>query len=66
MGLHSLGDTAWLFKAGGTSPESKLELVLRLRRLLELHPIPEIIDTVSSFDTIAVHFHPAAPPRRGR
>jgi len=59
MGLHSLGDTAWLFKAGGTSPESKLELVLRLRRLLELHPIPEIIDTVSSFDTIAVHFHPA-------
>jgi len=59
MGLHALGDTAWLFKAGGSSPESTLDLVLRLRRLLELHPIPEIVDIVSSFDTIAVHFHPA-------
>jgi KipI family sensor histidine kinase inhibitor len=59
MGLHALGDSAWLFKAGGSSPEKKLELVLRLRRLLELHPIPEIVDIVSSFDTIAVHFHPA-------
>ena len=59
MGLHALGDSAWLFKAGGSSPETKLELVLRLRRVLELHPIPEIVDIVSSFDTIAVHFHPA-------
>ncbi len=59
MGLHALGDTAWLFKAGGSSPEKKLGLVLRLRRLLELYPITEIVDIVSSFDTIAVHFHPA-------
>lgn len=59
MGLHALGDSAWLFKAGGSSPEKKLELVLRLRRLLELHAIPEIVDIVSSFDSIAVHFHPA-------
>ncbi len=59
MGLRALGDSAWLFKAGGSSPEKKLELVLRLRRVLEFHPIPEIVDIVSSFDTIAVHFHPA-------
>ena len=59
MGLHALGDSAWLFKASGSTPEKKLELVLRLRRMLELHPIPEIVDTVSSFDTIAVHFNPA-------
>jgi KipI family sensor histidine kinase inhibitor len=63
MGLHALGDTAWLFKAGGSSAETKLELVLRLRRVLELHPIPEIVDIVSSFDTIAVHFHPADGPK---
>ncbi len=58
MGLHALGDTAWLFKADGSSLEKKLDLVLRLRRVLELHPIPEIVDIVSSFETIAVHFHP--------
>lgn len=58
MGLHALGDTAWLFKAGGSSPEKKLELVIRLRGILAQHPIPEIVDIVSSFDTIAVHFHP--------
>ena len=59
MGLHALGDSAWLFKAGGTSPEKKLALILRLRRVLGLHPIPEVVDIVSSFDTIAVHFNPA-------
>lgn len=59
MGLHALGDTAWLFKADGASSEKKLGLILRLRRILELNPIPGIVDIVSSFDTIAVHFHPA-------
>lgn len=58
MGLHALGDSAWLFKANGSSPERNLELILRLRRLLELNPIPEIVDTVSCFDTIAVQFNP--------
>ncbi len=58
MGLHALGDSAWLFKASGSSSEKKLELILRLRRLLKLNPIPEIVDIVSSFDTIAVHFNP--------
>lgn len=59
MGLHALGDSAWLFKASGSSPEKKLELILQLRRLLELNPIPEIVDIVSAFDTIAVYFNPA-------
>ena len=26
MGLRALGDTAWLFKVGGTDPDKKLEL----------------------------------------
>ena len=59
MGLHALGDSAWLFKADGSSSEKKLGLILRLRRLLELNPIAGIVDIVSSFDTIAVHFNPA-------
>lgn len=59
MGLHPLGDSAWLFKAGGATPETRLELILRLRRLIRLNPIPEIVDVVSSFDTIAVQFNPA-------
>jgi len=59
MGLHALGDSAWLFKAGGSFPEKKLELILRLRRILNQNPIPEIVDIVSSFDAIAVHFNPA-------
>lgn len=58
MGLHALGDSAWLFKASTSSPQKNLDLILRLRHLLQLHPIPEIIDIVSSFDTIAVHFNP--------
>lgn len=58
MGLRPLGDSAWLFEAGGKTPEGNLELILRLRRLLKLNPIPEIVDIVSSFDTIAVHFNP--------
>ena len=59
MGLHALGDSAWLFKASASTPEKNLELILRLRRLLKRYPIPEIVDIVSSFDTIAAHFNPA-------
>ncbi|MDP4626403.1 MAG: 5-oxoprolinase subunit PxpB [Akkermansiaceae bacterium] len=59
MGLHALGDSGWLFKASGWSSEGKLQLILRLRRILELNPFPEIVDIVSSFDTIAVQFNPA-------
>ena len=59
MGLHALGDSAWLFKADSSSLGKKLELILRLRRILESSSIPEIADIVSSFDTIAVYFNPA-------
>jgi KipI family sensor histidine kinase inhibitor len=59
MGLHALGDSAWLFKASGSSSEKNLALIFRLRRILSQNRIPEIVDTVSSFDTIAVHFNPA-------
>ena len=59
MGLHALGDSAWLFKAGGASPQERFALILRLHRLLERNAIPEIVDIVPSFDTIAVHFSPA-------
>lgn len=62
MGLHALGDSAWLFKANGETLEGKLGLILRLRGLLESNPIPGIVDIVSSFDTIAVHFNPADGP----
>lgn len=59
MGLHALGDSAWLFKADGSSSDKKLGPILRLRRILESNAIPGIVDIVSSFDTIAVHFNPA-------
>jgi len=43
MGLHALGDSAWLFKTDGSSSEKKLGLILRLRRLLELNPMAPLI-----------------------
>ncbi len=58
MGLHALGDSAWLFKAGGANTQQKLQLILRLIRLIERHPIPEITDVVSGMDSVAVHFDP--------
>ena len=58
MGLHALGDSAWLFKAGGANAQQKLQLILRLVRLIERHPIPEITDVVSGLDSVAVHFNP--------
>jgi KipI family sensor histidine kinase inhibitor len=58
MGLRALGDSAWLFEAGGTDSRSQLELVLKLVQLLEQHRIPEVRDVVSSFDSVAVHFDP--------
>jgi KipI family sensor histidine kinase inhibitor len=59
MGLRMLGDSAWLFEAGGNDARGRLELILRLVKLLEKQPIPEIHDILSSFDTLAVHFDPA-------
>lgn len=59
MGLRALGDSAWLFEAGGEDPRGRLELVLRVRALLRRKIIPEARDIVSAFDTVAVHFDPA-------
>jgi KipI family sensor histidine kinase inhibitor len=59
MGLRALGDSAWLFEAGGSDPRSRLELVLKLARILERERIPEVRDVVSSFTSVAVHFDPA-------
>lgn len=53
-----LGDSAWLFEAGGNGQHSRLDLVLRLVKLLENETIPEVRDVVSSFDSVAVHFDP--------
>jgi KipI family sensor histidine kinase inhibitor len=59
MGLRALGDSAWLFEAGGASPRARLELVLKLVDILERERIAEVLDMVSSFDSVAVHFDPA-------
>lgn len=59
MGLRALGDSAWLFEAGGADPRGRLGLVLRVLALLRREIIPEVRDLVSSFDTVAVHFDPA-------
>ncbi len=58
MGLRMLGDSAWLFEAGGNDARSRLELILKLVQLLKKQSIPEIRDVVSSFETLAVHFDP--------
>jgi KipI family sensor histidine kinase inhibitor len=58
MGLRALGDSAWLFEAGGNDPRDRLALVLQVLGVLERNLIPEVLDVVSSFDTVAVHFDP--------
>ena len=58
MGLRALGDSAWLFEAGGSNARAKLGLVLRVLGILRKNRIPEARDIVSSFDSVAVHFDP--------
>jgi KipI family sensor histidine kinase inhibitor len=59
MGLHQLGDSAWIFKSGAKDAHGHLTLIQRLLKILQKHRIPEIVDVVSSFHTIAVHFNPS-------
>ncbi len=59
MGLRALGDSAWLFEAGGGDARRQLDLVLKLVNLLQRERIPEVVDVVSSFASVAVHFDPA-------
>lgn len=58
MGLRALGDSAWLFEAGGVDARARLGLVLRVLGILAKERIPEARDIVSSFDSVAVHFDP--------
>lgn len=58
MGLKHLGDSAWLFQSELGDLERNHRFVLRLRRLIQKTVIPEIVDVVVSFETIAVHFQP--------
>lgn len=59
MGLRALGDSAWIFEAGGDDPIRRLQLVLKLVGILESERIPEVRDVVSSFASVAVHFDPS-------
>jgi KipI family sensor histidine kinase inhibitor len=59
MGLRALGDSAWLFEAAGEDAQRRLELVLTLVKILERERIPEVVDVVSSFASLAVFFNPS-------
>jgi KipI family sensor histidine kinase inhibitor len=63
MAWQALGDSAWLFKAAGETPDIRLARVLELHRRLLARRIAEVSDFVSSFDTLAVHFDPADGPK---
>lgn len=58
MGWRALGDSAWLFVATAGEVSEKFAQILRMRRQLAAVRIPQIRDLVSSFDSVAVHFHP--------
>jgi KipI family sensor histidine kinase inhibitor len=58
MGLMQLGDSAWLFQAELDDIERNHRFILRLRKLIKETRIPQIVDVVVSFETIAVHFQP--------
>lgn len=59
MAWSALGDTAWLFEAGGADAATRLARVLELAARLGAGRIAEARDIVTSFETLAVHFDPA-------
>jgi KipI family sensor histidine kinase inhibitor len=59
MEWRALGDSAWLFEAVGEDSPRRLDLVLKLVRLLNRERIPQVVDVVSSFASVAVYFDPA-------
>ncbi|MCU0752691.1 MAG: 5-oxoprolinase subunit PxpB [Akkermansiaceae bacterium] len=63
MAWSALGDRAWLFKAVGKDPRERLARVLELAGRLTEQRIPAVHDIVTSFETLAVHFDPAAGGR---
>ncbi len=58
MELRALGDSAWLLEVGGESAQRQLDRVLKLVNWLNRERIPEVVDVVSSFASVAVHFNP--------
>jgi KipI family sensor histidine kinase inhibitor len=63
MAWSAFGDSAWLFETSDNPPIQQLACVLRLLEQLEAKRIPEVTDLVSSFSTLAVHFHPSVGGR---
>jgi len=59
MKIRVLGDSAWLFEADGEDEPTRLSLVLNLANRLEHARIPEVVDVVSSFASLAVYFDPS-------
>jgi KipI family sensor histidine kinase inhibitor len=59
MEWSALGDSAWILEADGPDADERLTRVLELAARLEASRIPEALDIVSSFETLAVHFDPA-------
>ena len=63
-GCHPWDGARWEIPHGSTSrvearPTSACARVLEWTRLLEIRRVPEILDVVSSFDSLAVHFDPS-------
>ena len=59
MEWRALGDSAWLFEACEEDAPRRLDRVLKLVSLLERARIPEVLDVVSSFASVAVYFAPS-------
>jgi len=59
MEIRALGDSAWLMEVGGGEARKQLDQVLKLVNLLNRERIPEVVDVVSSFASVAVYFDPA-------
>ncbi len=59
MAWSALGDSAWLFEACGADAATRLSRVLELGARLDAGRIAGVLDIVSSFETLAVHFDPA-------
>jgi len=59
MEWRALGDSAWLFEADDDDAPRRLNRVLKLGSLLTSERIPQVLDVVSSFASVAVYFDPA-------
>ncbi|MEM9080028.1 MAG: carboxyltransferase domain-containing protein [Verrucomicrobiota bacterium] len=58
MNWEPLGDTALIFFSHRATPADRLAESASLAQHLQSFQIPEILDIVSSFDSVALHFRP--------